>query len=115
MHILYCNIDIDRDKLDIDMVIQNCHDNEFGIKAMNMTTSGKQRLSRFLVDVESDKSVDVSDVDDDLSGRRDDRETSASRLDAGAVFFRLTQNLERKMRTCVILKCSSFQKSDLFC
>jgi hypothetical protein len=54
------------------------------------------RYVRFLVNVEPDEPVDVSDVDDDLPVSRQDGEAAASRLHARPVLLRLTQNL-RKM------------------
>ena len=44
---------------------------------------------RFLVDVEPDKSVDVSDVDDDLPRRGQDGEAAPGRLHAGPIILGL--------------------------
>ena len=46
--------------------------------------------SRFLVDVQPDEPVDVSDIDDDFAMSRQNRETAARRFDARPIVFSLT-------------------------
>jgi hypothetical protein len=46
--------------------------------------------SRFLVDVQPDEPVNVSNVDDDLAMSRQNRETAARRFDARPIVFSLT-------------------------